>query len=254
MADVKLKISENYFFDNAELLLPALKSSTGTLIEGEIRHWLTQTYDLTPKNHTDKGVTRIGYNADELNKALRKKMSTIPGIHNETCVAWNALISKGKEGFDFSVFDEEYNIIKLRNSFVGDPGRFGGEKQLESIGKYVISSSGTLFKKQRDWKAKLAMLGGKPGINIDGKKSRYTIVGEIQFGNWALAEHDLLRLMNSSLDGEIDYYIYVTATGDLEGKLSKGIVTYSKVVDLFKNNKTLFRTPVWVIGLDIDNA
>ena len=81
-----------------------------------------------------------------------------------------------------------------------------------------------------------------------------TIVGEIQFGNWALAEHDLLRLMGSAVDGEIDYYIYITATGELEKKLSKGIVTFSKAVDLFKNNKRLFRTPVWVIGIDIDNS
>ena len=49
-------------------------------------------------------------------------------------------------------------------------------------------------------------------------------------------------------------YIYITATGELEKKLSKGIVTFSKAVDLFKNNKRLFRTPVWVIGIDIDNS
>ena len=48
--------------------------------------------------------------------------------------------------------------------------------------------------------------------------------------------------------------IYITATGELEKKLSKGIVTFSKAVDLFKNNKRLFRTPVWVIGIDIDNS
>lgn len=48
--------------------------------------------------------------------------------------------------------------------------------------------------------------------------------------------------------------IYITATGELEKKLSKGIVTFSKAVDLFENNKSLFRTPVWVIGIDIDNS
>lgn len=97
-------------------------------------------------------------------------------------------------------------------------------------------------------------MGGTLGKNISHQKNRYTIVGEIQFGNWALAEHDLLRLMGSAVDGEIDYYIYITATGELEKKLSKGIVTFSKAVDLFKNNKRLFRTPVWVIGIDIDNS
>ena len=208
---------------------------------------------VTPKTHKDRGVARSGYDAKELNGALREKMNVISGIHKETCVDCGALLSKGKEGFDFSLFDEEYNIVKLRNAFVGNPGRYDGEEILKTINKRVFKPGGSTYSK-REWCKEIASLGGTLGKNINHHKNRYTIVGEIQFGNWALAEHDLLRLMGSAVDGEIDYYIYITATGELEKKLSRGIVTFSKAVDLFKNNKRLFRTPVWVIGIDIDNS
>ena len=136
---------------------------------------------------------------------------------------------------------------------MGNPGRYDGEEILKTINKRVFKPSGDTYSKC-EWREEVASLGGTLGKNISHQKNRYTIVGEIQFGNWALAEHDLLRLMGSAVDGEIDYYIYITATGELEKKLSKGIVTFSKAVDLFKNNKRLFRTPVWVIGIDIDNS
>lgn len=253
MDNVKLQIAKNHFFDNADLLLPAIKDSVGNPLEPQISTWLSKTYQLTPIVRTERGVTRTGYDATELNKVLRDEMVAISGIHGETCVEYGAFISRGKEGFDFALFDEEYNIVKLRNSFVGTPGRFGGESELSGLHKRVIKPSGGSYKK-RDWKAKLDSLGGTLGKNIEAKKARYSIAGEIQFGNWALAEHDLLRLMSSATNGEIDYYIYITATGELERRLSSGIVSFAKVVNLFQNNKQLFRTPVWVIGIDIDNT
>ena len=253
MEAVRLRIADKYFFDNAELLLPSIKDAAGGLLEDGVNAWLTQIYNLTPKTHKDRGVARSGYDAKELNGALREKMNVISGIHKETCVDCGALLSKGKEGFDFSLFDEEYNIVKLRNAFVGNQGRYDGEEILKTINKRVFKPSGDTYSKC-EWREEIASLGGTLGKNISHQKNRYTIVGEIQFGNWALAEHDLLRLMGSAVDGEIDYYIYITATGELEKKLSKGIVTFSKAVDLFKNNKRLFRTPVWVIGIDIDNS
>ena len=107
MEAVRLRIADKYFFDNAELLLPSIKDADGVLLEDGVNIWLTQVYSLTPKTHKDRGDTRSGYDAKELNKALREKMSIISGIHKGTCVDCGALLSKGKEGFDFSLFDEE---------------------------------------------------------------------------------------------------------------------------------------------------
>lgn len=251
MDNVRIKIANERFFNNADLLLPVLKDSDGTLFENRVKTWLSESYELTPKDHTEDGVTRSGYNAAELNTVLRQKMVGIPGIHGETYVEYGAILIKGKKGFDFSLFDEEYNVIKLRNAFIGYPGRYNGEEPLMNLNTKVLKADGTTYYK-RDWRRKIESLGGTNGKNIESKKRCYTVVGEIQFGNWAIVRHDLLRLLNSAIDGEIDYYIYITATGTLEKKLSSGIVSYSDVVDLFEENRQLIKTPVWVIGIDMD--
>ena len=93
-------------------------------------------------------------------------------------------------------------------------------------------------------------------------------IGKINSIRWAgcrerilSAKNNVIRLSGKynlatglSSDGEIDYYVYITATGDLERKLSSGIVSFTDVVSLFRENKQLVRTPVWVIGIDIDDT
>jgi len=106
--------------------------------------------------------------------------------------------------------------------------------------------------KKKEWKEKIQMLGGTFGENLIGVKKHMSIVGEIQFGNWAIASHDFFRLMNATLDTDIDFYIYITATGTLAKKLSKGIVDYSWVLDFLSKNKQLIKIPTWIIGLDLD--
>lgn len=252
MANLNITIKEQYFFNNGDLLLPSIKDSAGRLLQSGIEFWLNTTYDLQIKDHTEGGVTRQGLDASDLNKALRDRMTCISGIHGETYIEYGAILRKAKKGFDFSLFDEEYNIIKLRNAFIGNPGRYNGDIYLEDLYKKVLQPNNTTYDK-RKWKQKLASLTGAPGQNIIASKKQYTVVGEIQFGNWAIVRHDLLRLLNSSIDGEIDYYVYITATGSLEKKLSGGIVSYSNVVQLFNENKQLIKTPIWVIGIDVDD-
>ena len=106
MDTVKIKIASEYFFNNADLLLPAIKDASGELLKDGITTWLTQSYELTPKDHTEDGVTRSGYNAAELNSVLREKMTVISGIHKETHVEYGAILTTGKKVFDFSLFDE----------------------------------------------------------------------------------------------------------------------------------------------------
>lgn len=53
MDTVKIKIASEYFFNNADLLLPAIKDASGNLLKDGITTWLTQSYELTPKDHTE---------------------------------------------------------------------------------------------------------------------------------------------------------------------------------------------------------
>lgn len=87
-------------------------------------------------------------------------MTVISGIHKETHVEYGAILTTGKKGFDFSLFDEEYNTIKIRNSFVGNPGRYNGETPLLALNKKVLKADGSTFSRKRDWKDKLDSLAG----------------------------------------------------------------------------------------------
>lgn len=250
MSKVKITIAEEKYYNNGELLVESIKHKSGKLFSDSIREWLNNEYDLSTKTHTEKGVSWNGYNATELNEALRSKMNIVPDLHGETTVEDGVLMHHGKEGFDFSWFDEEYYIKKLRNVYMGNPGRYEGDKRILELNRYVIKAGGGNYYK-RDWNKILSGFTTKAGENIECKKACFTVVGEIQFGNWAIARHDMLRLLNSATTGEIDYYVYIAATGRLEDSLSSGIVSYSGALDLFNENLALLRTPIWVIGIDI---
>ena len=171
-------------------------------------------------------------------------MASIAGIHGETHIENGALFHYGKKGFDFSLYDEEYNLKHLRNIFIGHPGRFSGTEEL-----YGLTKRRTGYEEE-DWKALIDSFGGSPGQNIPEEKNSMTVVGELQFGNWALVKHDLLRLLNTSDEFPIDFYIYIAATGSLQRKLSDGIVNFDRAVTAIEENRRIIKTPMWVIGID----
>jgi hypothetical protein len=76
-------------------------------------------------------------------------------------------------------------------------------------------------------------------------------VGEIQFGNWALAYRDFFKVLKANVQNSIDCLIYIVPTGNLESMLSDGIVTYDKTVKILEEFAKVISVPVWVIGLDL---
>lgn len=252
MAKVKLKIQEQCYYNNGDLFLPMLKDKAGNQLEKAIIDWLCQDYILSSKTHKTKSGQWIGYDATNLNSKLRKKMSSVCGIHGETHVDYHALLHTSKKGFDFSLYDEDYNYIQLRNSCIGYPGMLNGVSILDEMYKQLRNkNSDKKPMTQTEWSSILSKIGGTPGENIIARKKSLTVVGELQFGNWALAKHDLLRLSNSFAENSIDYYVYITATGSLASKLSQGIVTYDKIVEAVQENIHILPVPMWIIGLDI---
>ena len=59
------------------------------------------------------------------------------------------------------------------------------------------------------------------------------ILGEIQFGNWALAYRDFFKILKANVQTSVDCLIYICPTGDLENMLSDGIVTFNKTKKIF---------------------
>ena len=238
---MRLTIGKQSYFNNGELIIEYLKDADGNPLKAKVEEWLIRDYSLSM--HQYKG--RKGIKAAELNEELREYMPVIEGVHGETHLEYGCLFHMGKEGFDFSIYDEKYNLQKMRNVFIGYPGRYNGNEELYSLYKRMAMT-------KKAWTEKLVELGGNPGSNIPEEKKILTVVGELQFGNWALSRHDLLRLLNTSEEYPIDYYIYIAATGKLARLLSSGIVTYEKVLDVVNENKGIIKIPMWVIGLDIN--
>lgn len=84
------------------------------------------------------------------------------------------------------------------------------------------------------------------------------IIGEIQFGNWALLYYDLLKIMLTNLimkekNTKVSLFIYILATGKLTNRLSDGIVTLSRTKNTFQSIFNAFSTflqfPVVVLKL-----
>lgn len=253
MSTVTFRIVEETFLNNGNLIIPHIFDKSGVAIQTAITNWLCQQYTLTDKNHTSKSKgSWNGFDAGNINDELRKKMSSVDGIHGETHVEYGGLFHSSKEGFDFSLYDEDFNYLQIRNYCIGNPGIYDGDKILEMIYKKLrLKTDDSQKMKKKDWKSILSTFTTPPGQNAIAQKNSFTVVGEIQFGNWALGEHDLLRLINSSAKNSIDFYIYITPTGTLASKLSDGIVTYNKIIQAISENAQLLSIPMWIIGLDI---
>ena len=216
--------------------------STGATVplSSLVTTWLHGSYNLT-------GITRDkgdGYKADSLNKELRNRMSTYASVFKgETYIEDGCFLHAANKGFDFAMYDEIYNLQHLRNVYIGSKGRLEGAKRLEELYKQFNMD-------KKNWIAKITPYLDKPMHDIKESQNVLTVVGELQFGNWALVNHDLLRLMNASNEVTISLYIYITSTGDLTNKLSDNIVTFNKFKNTFEENKSIIKTPIWLIGLD----
>lgn len=107
---------------------------------------------------------------------------------------------------------------------------------------------------KRQWRETVNTLSQDipPNEDYSIEKSKLTIVGEFQFGNWALVYRDLFRLLNANANPGIDFYVYITATGKLQEMLSSQTVNYSNVQKVIEQNINLLPVPTWLIGLDIE--
>ena len=70
-----------------------------------------------------------GINASSLNVALRRCLSA-EAIRGETHVENGVFFHTSKEGFDFSVYDEDYNMARLYNYYQGAIGVLNGDKKI----------------------------------------------------------------------------------------------------------------------------
>ncbi len=241
---VKFLIYQEQFFNNGKAIL-----NTMPRIEDGLREALSMEKEVELKIRTQKNKEPfIGISANSLNVALRECLIQY-GFHNETHVENGTFIHSSKEGFDFSDYDEEHNYAHLYNYYRGAIGiRKGDEK--------IIGMNKKMGFELNEWKGKI-----KETIEIVGEdndyitnKEKLTVVGELQFGNWALLYRDFFRLLDADNNPGVDMYVYVAARNNLSKMISQQTVNYAQAAQVIKQYKSIIKTPIWLIGLDIEDV
>lgn len=239
---VRFKISEEKFFNNGKVILSSLPD-----IEHKIRVALSQEELVSVTRRKPKGKPEYdGVDATSLNKALRRCINE-ENIKGETHVENGVFFHTTKEGFDFAVYDEKYNMSRLYNYYQGAIGVLDGDKKIINLYKKMGC-------KKKEWKGKIEEIQSRVAYNSDYvvDKNILTVAGELQFGNWALIYRDLFRLLDADSDPGIDFYIYVAADQKLSNLLSANTVSFKQANDVISEYLSIIKTPIWLIGLGIE--
>ncbi|OYD44640.1 hypothetical protein CHU00_15715 [Sphingobacterium cellulitidis] len=249
--ELNLYIKENYFHHHAYEIIVSNES-----IYNHFYKVLNTPISIEPRIKKSKGGTieSIAIKADDLNKKIRQHLKSYEEnltIHlevlEENGVFYFATGEKNAiGGFDFAILNNESNLISLRNLCFGDLQYHDGQNRWD---KFIAKNQNI-----KDLAEEILHREGL-GKNITKLKSSKNdplIVGEIQFGNWALAYRDFFKVLKADVLNNIDCLIYIVPTGNLEKLLSDGIVTFDKTVKIIESFSKVINVPVWLIGIDVD--
>lgn len=176
-------------------------------------------------------------------------MSIIKDINFETSVINGSFIPLSqKSDFDFSIYDKETNYYNFWNYCYGLEARKKGPEIFE---KYFSDSE-----RKKEWERYMSKYeNDKYTKDLIVPSTSFNIIGEIQFGNWAMLYKDMFRLVAAMNKGaKIDLYVYICSTGLLKTLLSDQIVYLDKAIKEFKENVNNHNitVPVMIIPIDID--
>ena len=242
----ELKINERNVekFGNADEIIQNHRSNFSSII-----NCLKDTIEVGGTIRNNHGKDTIGINADSINSAIRKQLKKISNIHLETSVQYGSFIPQSKKSdFDFSIYDRKYNLFNLWNYCYGIEARYNGEE----IHKKLIEENPTLKEDWNSYMKTYADLIHKKDLTVPSEA--FNIVGEIQFGNWAMVYKDMFRLVTATnKKARINLYIYICADDSLSQLISSATVKYKKARDEFEENinNHSINCPVVIIPLDI---
>lgn len=242
----ELYVSKEHYHHHAFEIL-----NTHNILRDDLINCLSSDISLQTRVKVTQGVKSRGIKAKDLNIELRKLLQNKLvnevkfEVNEEKGVFYFSSEKSTIGGFDFAILNHTKNINSLRNLCFGELHYHEGEKRWNEF-----------LKKNEDLKIIANELEQKEniGINLDYKEKDTDtplIVGEIQFGNWALAYRDFFKVLKANVQNSIDCLVYVVPTGELETMLSDGIVTYDKSVKILNDFAKVVSVPVWVIGIDI---
>lgn len=141
-------------------------------------------------------------------------------------------------GFDFCRYDSAFNLANLWDYCFGDRAIKNGKEFWESE-----------TESRKHWakaKAMIAVAEDRP------EKKEPTIIGEIQFGNWAMAFRDYLKVLDGAQQQEIDLFVYLVPDGNLTRLMSDGTVNFEKATKYLQEVKRAMTVPTWIVGIDVE--
>ncbi|MED4061115.1 BglII/BstYI family type II restriction endonuclease [Priestia megaterium] len=234
------------FFRHADLFLMNFEEIKNDIFKAlqmqltGIKHF-TKEKKLKDTSYFQRRIT-----ADTLNNSLKNNLKyNIPNMKFEVEYEEGIFYDTPKiGGFDFGLFDDTYNLINFRNYCFGRRSIHNGQ---EKWNRELI--------KRKEWRD-LAIYNDlesyEIGIDVSYNKKVPTIIGEVQFGNWALVYYDLLKTIQIEQTFEIDLLIYITAAGNLQRYISDGTVNLDGVREALEEFKNIIKFPIWVIGVDFE--
>lgn len=244
---VNLFIAEEYYHHHAYEIM-----NTHLDLKTRFCQMLNTEINVIPRIKKKKNETLRAIKADHLNQELRRVMTEDYNtdvkleVSEDKGVFYFASHKSSIGGFDFAFIDHYRNLLALRNICFGELSYHNGIKRWNSFLEKNEDLNDLALKIQTE---------GKIGQNIDFDRSikqKPLIVGEIQFGNWALVYRDFFKVLKANVQNSVDCLIYVVPTNNLEKSLSEGIVTFDKTVRVIKDFEKVINVPVWVVGLDVD--
>jgi hypothetical protein len=250
-AELQLSLKKSYYHHHAFEIIKANPD-----IRDFFFNALNQPIPVVPRiKQVKKGPSRA-IEASDLNIQIRKLLKGTNDadielkleVSEEDGVFYFATEKSAIGGFDFAILNNQANLISLRNLCFGTLQYANAKSRWEKF----LAKNPELAEMGKEV---LAM--AKHGANIEktgGEKKDPLIVGEIQFGNWALAYRDFFKVLKADVHNNIDCLIYIVPCGDLERYLSDGIVTYDKTVKIIEAFAKVINVPVWLIGVDVQDV
>lgn len=244
---INLYVSKEFFHHHA---FEILKSHEITKLEFITA--LTSEIAITPRIKTTKGIESHAIKANDLNVVIRnlllKKLTNKIKLEvlEENGVFYFSSKKSSIGGFDFAIINHHNNILSLRNLCYGNLQYADGENRWTEF----LKKNPDLIEIANQLK-QIEKKGLNVTSNLDDFENNPLIVGEIQFGNWALAYRDFFKVLKANVQNSVDCLIYIVPTGDLEVMLSDGIVTFDNSKKIIEDFAKVISVPIWLIGLDV---
>ena len=243
----KLFVAKEYFHHHAFEIL-----NTHAVLRNNFLDSLNSQLLVISRVKKTKKNNSEAIEAKALNKEIRILLKAIPKndikleVQEEKGVFYFSSKKNAIGGFDFGIINHHKNLIALRNLCFGEIQYHNGLKKWNDF-----------LDKNPELKDIADKYLDKNQIGIDLSYTKKEgdlplIVGEIQFGNWALAYRDFFKVLKANVQNSIDCLVYIVPTGDLESMLSDGIVTFDKTVKILEEFAKVISVPVWVVGIDIN--